>query len=69
MKTCMDNSTTTEGSIQKINKKLQREEELQKYIDFTVKTLQEYDNVEPQGLDIIFEYKVGDQITQEEEAK
>ncbi len=38
-------------------------------IHFTSNTLQEFDNIEPKGLDIIFEYKVGDKDFQKDEAK
>ena len=38
-------------------------------INFTVNTLQEYDDIEPKGLDIIFEYKAGDKEFQKDESK
>lgn len=37
-------------------------------MDFTYKTLQEYENVDPQGIDILFEYKVKDEMFLKEEA-
>jgi hypothetical protein len=46
--------------LDKVRRSLEREDLYKKDMDFTLKTLQEFDNIEPQGLDIIFDYKVND---------
>ncbi len=46
-----------------------REEMRRKSVDFTIKTIQEYDIVEPKDLMILFEYRVDDQGQREEEAE
>ena len=46
--------------MQKVRGSQEREQWYRDSMDFTVKTLQDNDNIEPHGLDIIFEYKVGD---------
>eukprot|EP00347_Sterkiella_histriomuscorum_P000673 403374939 len=67
-KSCVDQHQDTEKSIERISKSLDREEKLRESFDFTLNTLQEYDVSEPQGLDILFEYKVNDEKFQKEES-
>eukprot|EP00347_Sterkiella_histriomuscorum_P007105 403350241 len=67
-KSCVDQHQDTEKSIERISKSLDREEKLRESFDFTLNTLQEYDVSEPQGLDILFEYKVNDDKFQKEES-
>jgi len=52
-----------------MNKSLEREDLIKESLSFTCNTLQEFDNIEPKGLDIIFEYKVGDKEYQVQESK
>jgi len=68
-KSCMEEAEDTGSKITKISRSLEREDTLRKSLEFTMSTLQEYDTVEPHGLDIIFEYKVNDETFQEVEAK
>ncbi|CDW85246.1 UNKNOWN [Stylonychia lemnae] len=67
-KACVEQNSDTEQNLEKINKSLDRETKLKDNVSFTVKTLQELDHVEPQGLDILFEYKVNDINYQKNEA-
>ena len=46
-----------------------KEEAIQDSFEFASNVIQQYDNVPPKGLDIIFDYKVMDRQFHEEEAR
>lgn len=48
---------------------MNKEDHKHEHLKFLVNTLQEFDNVEPHGLDIILEYKANDREFQAEESK
>ncbi|CDW90318.1 UNKNOWN [Stylonychia lemnae] len=68
-KSCQETCDDTQKNLDKIDKGLSKESLIKENMEFTVSTLQEFDNIEPKGLDIIFEYKVGDKNFQQDEAK
>ena len=57
---CNEATSKTQQTISKLQDQLEREDFYRARQDFVSTTLQEFDNLDPGSLDVIFEYKCDD---------
>lgn len=64
---CEKAHSQTNRTLKKLKSQLDEEVFIQERLDFVTTTLQEFDNLDPSSLDVIFEYKADDLMHQKEE--
>lgn len=60
MKSCKESNENISSKLSKLHRSLERESLLNEHVDFTSKTLSDFDDIAPPVLDIIFEYQLNE---------
>ena len=66
---CEQVRTSTKSTLKKLRDQLEIEEFNEERSEFVTTTLQEFDNLDPSSLDVIFEYKAEDVMIQKEDIR